>query len=114
LDEADGQKPDSIGVIMKKRGIGETAVIRTKRKFVESGIDVALFRKKRESGPTPAKVTGDVEAHIIACACSSAPEGFSRWSAKMIADKIILDGIIDSISDETVRLVLKKHDLNRI
>lgn len=113
-DEANGRNPDSISMIMKKRGIGETAIIRTKRKYVEGGIDLAIFRKKRALPPTPAKVTGDVEAHIIACACSAPPEGFSRWSMKMIANKVVLDGIIDTISDEAVRLVLKKHGLNRI
>lgn len=114
VDEAGGRKPDSVSAIEKKRGLCPSAIVDTRRKFVEGGIDAALFRKKRATPPTPAKVTGDVEAHIIACACSSAPEGYSRWSAKMIADKIVLDGIIETISDETVRLVLKKHDLNRI
>ena len=114
VNESDGRIPDSISLIEKKRGLCPSAIVETRRKFVQGGIDVAIFRKKRTTPPTPAKVTGDVEAHIIACACSSAPEGFSRWSAKMIANKIVLDGIIDSISDETVRLVLKKHNLNRI
>jgi hypothetical protein len=64
--------------------------------------------------PVTPKVTGEVEAHIIACACSSPPEGFTRWSMQMIADKIVLNGVVESISDETVRLVLKKHNLSRI
>lgn len=114
VDEANGRIPDTVSVISKRRGMCRSAIVDTRRKFVQSGIDVALFRKKRKMPPRPAKVTGEVEAHIIACVCSSAPPGFSRWSAKMIANKIVLDGIIDSISDETVRLVLKKHDLNRI
>jgi hypothetical protein len=57
--------------------------------------------------------TGEVEAHVIACACSAPPEGFTRWSMQMIADKIVLNGVIESISDETVRKVLKKRNLNR-
>jgi hypothetical protein len=52
------------------------------------------------------------EAYIIATCCSAPPEGRSRWSMKMIADKIVLDGVVDSISDETVRTVLKKQNLN--
>ena len=114
VDESEGRIPDKVSVIEKRRGLCPSAIVDTRRKFVEGGIDAALFRKKRAIPPIPIKVTGDVEAHIIACACSPAPEGFSRWSMKMIADKIVLDGIIETISDETVRLVLKKHDLSRI
>ena len=113
VDEGCGRRPDTVNVIEKRRGMSRSAIVETRRKFAQGGIDTALFRKKRQTPPTPAKVTGEVEANIIACACSSTPSGYSRWSAKMIADKIVLDGIIDSISDETVRLVLKKHDLNR-
>jgi len=53
-----------------------------------------------------------IEAHIIAIACSAPPEGFTRWSMKMIADKIVLDGVVESISDETVRQRLKKINSN--
>jgi hypothetical protein len=70
VDEAGGRKPDSVSAIEKKRGLCPSAIVDTRRKFVEGGIDAALFRKKRATPPTPAKVTGDVEAHIIACACS--------------------------------------------
>jgi transposase len=112
IDEAEGRTPESVSTLMKKRGVSVNTVTETRRKFSESGIDTALFRKKRETPPIVPKVTGEVEAHIIAVACSAVPKGFSRWSMKMISDKIMLDGIIDSISDETVRLVLKKHDLN--
>jgi len=113
IDEADGQTPDSISTVMRKRGVSTNTVTDTRRKFAEGGIDAALFRKKRETPPVIPKVTGEVEAHIIAVACSAVPKGFSRWSMRMIADKIVLDGIIDTVSDETVRLVLKKHDLSR-
>ncbi len=67
-------------------------------------------RKKRESPPVPAKVTGEVEAHIVAVACSEPPEGRAEWTMQMIADKIVLDGVVESISDETVRRVLKKQN----
>jgi transposase len=113
LDEAGDRKPDSIPEIMRKRGVSQNTVIYTRKKFDEEGIDAALFRKKREAPSITPKVTGEVEAHIIATACSSAPDGKERWSMQMIANKIMLDGIIDTISDETVRLVLKKHNLSR-
>jgi transposase len=113
LDEADGRKSDSTTEVMRKRGVSQNTVIHTRKKFAEEGIDIAIFRKKRQTPPVAPKVTGEVEAHIIACACSAPPEGFTRWSMQMIADKIVLNGVVESISDETVRLVLKKRNLGR-
>ena len=113
VDETDGRTPESVNTIMNKRGVSVNTVTETRRKFAEGGIDAALFRKKRQTPPVTPKVTGEVEAHIIACACSTPPEGFTRWSMQKIADKIVLNGVVDSISDETVRLVLKKHNLSR-
>jgi transposase len=112
LNEAEGRNPDSTTEVMRKRGVSQNTVIQTRRKYSENGIDAAIFRKKRQTPPVTPKVTGEVEAHIIACACSAAPEGFTRWSMQMIADKIVLNGVIESISDETVRLVLKKRNLS--
>jgi transposase len=114
IDEAGERKPDSISTVMKKRGVSTNTVTDARRRFSEGGINSALFRRKRETPPVASKITGDVEAHIIACACSAPPKGFTRWSMQMIADKIVLNGVIESISDETVRRVLKKHNLNRI
>jgi transposase len=109
LDETDGNKPEPTKKIASKRGVSENTVIKTRREFCEEGIDASLFRRKRGTPPVAAKVTGEVEAHIITLACSEPPKGFARWSMQMIADKIVLNGVIESISDETVRLVLKKH-----
>ena len=113
IDESDGRTPDSVSSVTTKRGVCPNTVTETRRKYAEGGIDAAIFRKKRQTPPTAPKVTGEVEAHIIACACSAPPVGFTRWSMQMIADKIVFNGVIESISDEAVRLVLKKHNLNR-
>jgi len=82
--------------------------------FVLEGLEATLHRKKRVTPPTEPKVTGDVEAHIIAVACSSAPEGKSKWTLQMIADKIVFDGVVDSIGKETVRRTLKKRNISLI
>jgi transposase len=114
LDEADDRNADSTIEVMRKRGVSQNTVIHTRKKFAEEGIDAAIFRKQRQTPPVAPKVTGDVEAHIIACACSTPPEGFTRWSMQMIADKIVLNDVVESISDETVRLILKKHNFAHI
>ena len=72
------------------------------------------MRKKRESPPVPPKITGEIEAKIIATACSEVPEGYARWTLRLLRDKVIEFGYIDSISFNSVRTVLKKHNLNLI
>jgi len=113
IDESGGRKPESLNTITAKRGVCQNTIVKVRRNYAESGVDAAIFRKKRETPPVAAKVTGEVEAHIIAVCCSTPPEGKEHWSMQMIADKIVLDGVIDSISDEAVRLVLKKRNSSR-
>ena len=80
---------------------------RVKKRFVEGGLDAAL--DKRTGNRIYAKKTeGDFEAHLIALSCSEPPEGFSRWSLRLLADKVVELNYIDSISHETVRRILKK------
>ena len=114
IDESDGKAPLRASVVSVRRGVCSNTVNRVRRTYAEFGIERAIFRKKRETPPVEPKITGEVEAHIIATACSAAPEGKTRWTLSMIANKIILDGVIENISDEAVRLVLKKHNLNLI
>lgn len=108
LDESKGKKLPAFKIISARCGVSEVTIWKTRKQYAEGGLDSVLARKKRETPPVPAKVTGEVEAHIIATCCSDPPEGKAVWSMRMIADKIVLDGVIGSISDETVRLVLKK------
>ena len=80
---------------------------RVKKKFVEEGFDATL-----ENSPTTRiyekKADGDVEAHLVALACSKAPDGFSKWSLRLLADKMVELEYVEDISYETVRLVQKK------
>jgi hypothetical protein len=114
IDESGGRKPMSASKVSKSRGVCPNTVQRVRRIYAESGIERAIFRKKRETPPVEPKITGEVEAHIIATACSQAPEGKARWTLSMIGKKVVLDGVIESISDEAVRLVLKKRNLSLI
>ena len=59
------------------------------------------------------KVDGDFEAHLVAISCSKAPEGYARWSLRMLADKMIELKYVESVSHETIRQVLKKTKLSR-
>lgn len=109
LDESGDRTPPSVKKIASHIGVSELSVRRYSKQYATEGLEGVLLRKKRTVPPVAPKVTGEVEAHIIATCCSEPPEGKAVWTMQMIADKIVLDGVIDSISDETVRLVLKKQ-----
>jgi transposase len=88
-------------------------ICRIKQRFTQQGMDVALGRKKQEYPPNPPKFDGASEARLIALSCSKPPEGYSRWSLKMLADKAVELEIVDSVSHETVRQTLKKTNSSR-
>ncbi len=82
---------------------------RVKRLFVEEGLEVALDGKKCDR-IYDKKVDGDVEAHLVALSCSEPPEGFAKWSLRLLADKAVELGYVEDISHETVRHTLKKRN----
>jgi hypothetical protein len=73
-----------------------------------------LQRKKRETPPVPAKVTGELEARIIALACGIPPAGFAAWSLRLLADTCVELHYTDTLSHMTVSRLLKKHRLSPI
>ena len=84
-----------------------TTVQNVRTSYVNNGLEATINHKKRETIPVPAKVTGDIEAHIVAMACGDPPEGYSRWSVRLIAEKCVELNSIDSISHMTVSRILK-------
>jgi len=114
LDESVGKELPTLKSISARRGVSEVTIWKTRKEYAQEGLDGVLTLKKRETPPVAAKVTGEVEAHIIATCCSAPPEGKAVWTMQMIANKIVVDGVIDSISDETVRRVLKKQRSSHI
>ena len=82
---------------------------RVKKRFVEEGLEVALNGKESDRIYTKT-VDGDAEAHLVALSCSQPPEGFARWSLRLLADKAVELGYFEDISHETVRRTLKKRN----
>lgn len=80
---------------------------RVKKRFVVDGLEIALNGRKG-SRIYAKKADGDFEAHLVALSCSEPPEGFARWSLRLLADKVVELDYIDSVSHETVRRILKK------
>jgi predicted XRE-type DNA-binding protein len=113
LDEAGGRKPLTQEQIAEKTGVTRQTVNDTKQAFIAAGsISAFLQRKKRETPPVEPKITGEVEAHIIALACSSVPVGYAKWGVRLLSDKCVELNYIDSISFKSVQRVLKKHNLS--
>ena len=85
--------------------IGMRKIDRVKKRFIEEDLDITLNGKKR-SRIYAKKADGDFEAHLIALSCSEPPAGFSRWSLRLLADKVVELKYIDNVSHETIRRVL--------
>lgn len=111
-DQGEFQNKRSINEeISRVLNISMKKIDRVKKRFVEEGFDIALDGKKGNRIYVR-KTDGDFEAHLIALSCSEPPEGFARWSLRLLADKVVELNYIDSISHEVVRRVLKKTNLN--
>ena len=91
--------------------VGPSTVSRVRRRFVEEGLESAL--KERPRPGQRRKLDGRQEAHLVAVACSAAPQGRAHWTLRLLADKVVELELADSISPETVRQVLKKTNSNR-
>lgn len=86
--------------------VNRTTVQRTRERFCQGGLDAALYERARP-GAEP-MLDGKGEAFLVALACSDPPQGREHWSMQMLADRLVQVGLVETISDETVRRVLKK------
>lgn len=115
LDEANGRKPLTQEAIADKVGVTRQTVNDAKKAYLAAeSLTKFLQRKTRETPPVQPKITGDVEAHVIALACNEVPEGYARWSLRLLANKCVELNYIDSISHQSVQRILKKHNLSLI
>jgi transposase len=93
--------------------VGLSTVERTRRKFVEHGLEGAITNR-RPRREYPCKMDGRAEAHLIALVCGPVPAGYGRWSLRLLADELVkVEGVeLESISHEAVRQTLKKTNLS--
>lgn len=106
LKADEGLSDDEIAAAL---AVGVATVGRTRQRFVEENLH-ALDEHARPGAQR--KLTGKQEAHLIAVACTPAPEGHTRWTLRLLADKVVELGFAETIAHETVRQVLKKTNLN--
>ncbi len=90
--------------------VGESTVHRTRQRYVEEGVSLALSERPRPG--RPGKLSPEAEAILIATACSHPPEGRNGWTMQLLANQLVSLEMVENISDETVRQTLKKTSSN--
>jgi hypothetical protein len=81
-----------------------------RKRLVTEGFEAALERKKRQEPPTPPKLDGEAEAKLIALRLGKPPAGYGHWTLQLLADELVALEVVEAISHETVRKVLKKTE----
>ena len=109
LDEANGPASDR-RVVAERVGVSQGTVYLVAKRFTESAgrVDDVIGRRKRVTPPVPAKVTGDVEARVIALACTNPPTGYDRWSLRLLEKHVLLADGIPPLDHSTIGRVLKR------
>jgi hypothetical protein len=115
LDRSNKKDHLRIGRICETLGISRRGLCDIRNDFLNAkSIEEFLERKQRAKPPIEAKITGDVEAHIVALACSQPPDGRSRWTVRLLASKAVELHYIDSLSHTSVNKILKKRNISLI
>jgi Homeodomain-like domain len=92
--------------------VGSQTIHRVRQSFVEAGLDAALHRR-RPTGWRARKLDGAAEAHLLALACATPPTGRKHWPLRLLADQLVVLGVAETVSHETVRTILKKTRSSR-
>jgi transposase len=93
-------------------GVTSRTIEHLKKRFVEEGLEAALERKQRDSPPRAVVFDGEFEARLTALACSEAPEGYARWTVRLLADKAVELNFAPSVSHMSIQRILKKANLS--
>jgi hypothetical protein len=112
-DVSEGGEGLSDGRIIEALGTNPATVHRTRKQFVEEGLDAVLSRKPRAAPAVTKIFDGAAEARLIALACSQPPEGHARWSLRLLETKVVELGIVERASDTTIQRTLKKTRSSR-
>jgi hypothetical protein len=111
LLKSDAQTNWSYERIKEAFDVSAVTIAAIRKAFVEQGLEVALQRKRPDRDYKHA-LDGEGEAHLVALACSEPPTGRKHWSLRLLRDRFVKLGYVDSISYETIRRTLKKTNSN--
>jgi len=110
-DEAEGGPSKTDPQIIDALGCGRATVERIRKQFVEEGLEETL-QPKPSTRVYERRLDGKTEAHLVAIACGAPPEGRSRWTLRLLGDRLVALGYVESVAHETVRRTLKKTNLS--
>ena len=110
LDRSLSQKK-TLAQVAEATMLSRVSVSHIKRRYLEGGLERALYDKPRPGRPVT-KMTGDVEAQLIALTCSKPPEGHAQWTLRLLAEGLVQLEVVESISHVTVGERLKKMNLS--
>ena len=99
--------------IVAALGTSLRTVSRVRQQLVTQGLDFALLRRLQPPRPDKVKIKGDVEQRLIELACSDPPQGRCHWTLQLLADELVVLGLVDRVGIETVRKALKKTTSSR-
>jgi transposase len=111
-DASEGGLHWTVSDVAQALGVTTRTIEHLKERFVEYGLDAALERKERESPPVAIKYDGAFDARLTQLACSKAPDGYVRWTVRLLAEKVVELGIAPTCSPMTVCRSLKKTNFN--
>ena len=114
LDAGEHGSPWLVAKVAEAVGKTSRSLEKMKKRFVEEGLAAAIERKKRETPPREIKFGGEFEAQLIALACTTPPEGRTRWTVRLLAEKVVELEIVPSVSPMTVCTTLKKTNFSLI
>ncbi len=111
-DATDGdERPDE--EIVNALGVSPRTIARVRQRFVTEGVSAAIERSPQPPRPDKIKIKGDIEQRLVQLACSDPPQGRCHWTLQLLADELVVLGLAQSISTETVRQALKKTTSSR-
>ena len=113
LDISKNGKAVKFNEIAQRLNVSLTTITKVKTAFIEAeSVSAFLQRKKRGTPPVEPKITGEIEACIIALACGEVPEGYARWTVRLIAEKSVELKLVESLSHTSEQNLFKKHSLS--
>ncbi|AEV30131.1 hypothetical protein SpiGrapes_2357 [Sphaerochaeta pleomorpha str. Grapes] len=115
VDESENRIRVKDTIVANREKTTVQTVCRVKKDFLNAPEgESAIRRKKRKTPPVPARITSEIESHIVSICIDDPPAGCRRWSLRLIADKAVELGYIDAISHTTVGKILKKNKLDLV
>ncbi len=99
--------------IVAALGTSLRTVSRVRQQLVTQGLDFALLRRRQPPRPDKVKIKGAIEQRLVELACSEPPQGRCHWTLQLLADELVVLGLVERVGIETVRLALKKTTSSR-